>query len=372
MPCDYDQLPHAGIRELSPYVPGKSADMLARERGFTHITKLASNENPLGCSPLATLALADLSGRNIATYPMSVNHPLRQKLAEKLSVDRDMLTLGNGSDSLFCLLLTCFALHNDKHILTHDYAFSSYAIQAKTLGIPVVSTGVKSNWEVDIDAMIDACHEKTAMIFISNPNNPTGLPVCQSDIKRLLDCIPETTLLVLDEAYYEYTHHSDKTYSIELLKTHPNLVITRTFSKAYGLAGLRLGYAIANAKITALLYRIQLPFVVNIAALTAASAALDDDEFITKTVQLNEHGIKQVQQGLTGLGLTHLPTEGNFIMFNCKNDGMHIYQGLQDYGIIVRPLHAYGLNHYIRVTIGTRHQNQHFLEHLSKELHHEK
>ena len=374
MPCDYYQLPHAGIRDLIPYVPGKSSDELARERGLTHIIKLASNENPLGCSPLVTNALANLSPHKIAAYPMSINHPLRQKLAARSGVDTDMLTLGNGSDSLFCLLLTCFALHNNKHILTHEYAFSSYAIQAKTLGIPVVTTGVKSDFSVDVDALINACNKDTALIFLANPNNPTGLLLDHTEIKRLLEHIPETTLFVLDEAYFEYTSRFDLLSTtpnscwakaqptIELLRKHPNLVITRTFSKAYGLAGFRLGYAIASPQITALLYRIQLPFVVNIAALTAGFAALDDDDFIQKTVHVNNQGLKQMQQGLHALGFTQLPSAANFITFDCNKDSLTIYQELQHHGIIVRPLHPYGLKNYLRVTIGTEEQNQFFLD----------
>ncbi len=372
MPCDYAQLPHAGIRDLNPYVPGKSADELTRECGLTDVVKLASNENALGCSPYVAQALNHLTLGQIAAYPISAIHPLRQKLADKLGVTREMITLGNGSDSLFCSLLTCFALHNGKHILTHDYAFSSYAIQAKTLGIPVVSTGLHKNWEVDMDAMIKACNDNTALIFIANPNNPTGLLLGQSDIKRLLENIPETTIMVLDEAYYEYVDDPNKAYSVDLLKKHPNLVITRTFSKAYGLAGLRLGYAIANPQITALLYRIQLPFVVNIAAMTAATAAVDDAEFIQQTVELNQQGIIQMQQGLSSLNLTSLPTAGNFITFDCNTDSLPIYQGLQEYGIIVRPLHPYGLNQHLRVTIGTSDQNSRFLDKLATEIHHEK
>ncbi len=373
MPCDYDQLPHAGIRDLIPYVPGKSSDELARERGLTRIIKLASNENPLGCSPLVTQALTHLAPQKIAAYPMSVNHPLRQKLADSSGVDTEMITLGNGSDSLFCLLLTCFALHNNKHILTHQYAFSSYAIQAKTLGIPVVTTAVNSDFSVDVDALINACNEHTALIFLANPNNPTGLLIDHTEIKRLLEHIPETTLFVLDEAYFEYTCRfglsptpsscwAKAQPTIELLKKHPNLVITRTFSKAYGLAGLRLGYAIANPQITALLYRIQLPFVVNIAALTAGFAALDDEDFIQKTVQVNNQGLKHMQQGLHALGFTQLPSSANFITFDCNRDCLPIYQELQHHGIIVRPLHPYGLKNYLRVTIGTEEQNHFFLD----------
>lgn len=370
MPCDYDTLPHHGIRTLQPYVPGKSSDELAREKGLTDIIKLASNENSLGCSPCVVDALAHLTAHQIASYPMTINHPLRQKLSDKLCVDSSMVILGNGSDSLFGLLLTCFALHTDKHIMTHDYAFSSYAIQAKTLGIPVISTPTKANWDIDVDVMISQCTEKTALIFIANPNNPTGLLVPQSDIKRLLDNIPSSTLLILDEAYYEYLSITEKINSIDLLKKHTNLVITRTFSKAYGLAGLRLGYGIANSQITAMLYRIQLPFVVNIAAITAASAALDDEDFLKKTLQMNASGLQQIQNGLDELGLKHIPASGNFVTFNCGTDSMPIYLNLQNEGIILRPLHPYGLNNYFRVTIGTHKQNTRFIEMLSKHLPH--
>ena len=362
MHCDYEQLPHKGIRSLKPYIPGKSADELASERGLTDILKLASNENPLGCSPLALKALSTLSAKTIATYPMSLHHPLRQKLASLLNVETPMITIGNGTDAIFCLLLTCFALHTDKHILTHDYAFSSYGIQAKTLGIPVVSTGVKRNWEIDIDAMIAAVTPQTALIFIANPNNPTGLLVKQADIKRLLQSIPSSTILVLDEAYYEYVDEADKAYGLELLKSYPNLVITRTFSKAYGLAGLRIGYAIAHPAITSLLYRIQLPFVVNIAAMTAAFAALDDLGFLEQSTHMTKLGLKQLQEGLTALNINYLPSAGNFITFDCNIDSMPIYEGLQEYGIIVRPLHPYGLNQFLRVTVGTKEQNIRFLD----------
>ena len=361
MPCNYEALPHVGIRTLKPYIPGKSADVLAKEKGLVNIIKLASNENPLGCSPRVTAALSQITAHQIATYPMSVNHPLRERLAKKLNVEESMVTLGHGSDSLFCLLLTCFALGTGRHILTHDYAFSSYAIQAKTLGIPVVSTRVDADWAVDIDAMIAACNEETALIFMANPNNPTGLPVSDINIKRLLNAIPITTLLVLDEAYYEFGQST----SLALLDEHPNLVITRTFSKAYGLAGLRLGYAIANRQITALLYRIQLPFVVNVTAMVAATAALNDDDFIQQTLASTQAGLKQMQEGFNTLGLKHKPSVANFITVDCGIDSMPIYHALQEHGIIVRPLHPYGLNNYLRVTIGTENQIDRFLEALS-------
>lgn len=369
MPCDYHLLPHAGIQSLSPYIPGKSAEQVASEQGLTDIIKLASNENPLGCSPFVTKALSALTSKQICTYPISANDPLRAKLAEKLAVDVEMLTLTNGSDALFPLLLICFALYNDKHVLTHKHAFMAYGIQAKTLGIPVTITPLLPNWEVDIDAMIAACTEKTALIFIANPNNPTGLLVRQSEIIRLLQNIPATTILVLDEAYYEYIAEDDKPTTIPLLTHYPNLVITRTFSKAYGLAGLRLGYAITNPDIAAIMQRVLLPFTVNEAVLRAGSAALDDDEFIQQSVSNNVKGLRQMQQGLDRLKFAYLPTACNFITFDYKEDTIPIYQALQQHGIIVRPLHPYGLNNYLRVTIGTPEQNTRFLDTLEELLH---
>ncbi len=371
MSCDYHLLPHPGIQSLSPYIPGKSAEDVAKEQGLTNIIKLASNENPLGCSQLVAEALATLSGKQIATYPISAGHPLLRNLAKTLAIDAEMITLGNGSDALIPLLQTCFALHCDKHVLTHQYAFISYGIHAKTLGIPVITTPLLPDWQVDIDAMIAACNEKTALIFLATPNNPTGLLVKQAEIERLLHNIPETTLLVVDEAYYEYVNNAEKLNTISLLSLYPNLVITRTFSKAYGLAGLRLGYAITSTHITSILRRVLPPFTVNGIALLAANAALDDTEFIAHSVRSNMLGLKQLQQGLSQLRLGYLPSAGNFITIDCNKDSTSLYQTLQQHGIIVRPLHPYDLKNYLRVTIGTEQQNSLFLNKL-KELHHEK
>jgi len=369
MPCDYHLLPHEGIRSLKPYIPGKSVHALAEEQGLTDIIKLASNENPWGCSPLVTQALANISNHQIATYVTGAHHPFRKKLAQKLNIDADRLTLGNGSDALIPLLQTAFALHCDKHVLTHEYAFIAYGIYAKTLGIPVIATPTLPNWCVDIEAMIAACNEKTALIFIANPNNPTGIPVSKENIKRLLDHIPETTLLVIDEAYYEFGN--DTPSAMEYLPHYPNLVIMRTFSKAYGLAGLRLGYAISSLPVSTILNRALPPFTVNDAALVAASAAMDDEHFLKHTIENNKEGLKQLQQGLHAQGITSLPTTANFITFDCKRDATSLYEALQQHGIIVRPLHPYGLGNFLRVTIGTPHQNLRFLDTL-KELYHEK
>lgn len=365
MPCDYDSLPHLGIQTLSPYVPGKSIEALAKEKNLTDIIKLASNENPLGCSPNVIKALQSISTTSIATYPTVLHHPLHQQLARWLNIDKSMLTLSNGSDALFSLILTCFALHCNKHVLIHDLAFIAFNIQSNTLGIPVIHTPLKPDWSVDLDALITQCNQKTAIIFIANPNNPTGSLLSYLEIQFLLDHIPESTILVLDEAYYEFQTEPEYRDSIPLLETYPNLVITRTFSKAYGLAGLRLGYAIANPAITSILHRAMLPFTVNIAALTGGLAALEDQNFVQNSIQVVEQGKKQLKQGLLQLQISHLPLHGNFITMHCGGDASALYQALQQYGIIVRPLHPYGLNQYLRVSIGTKQQNCRFLDALS-------
>ena len=204
MPCDFHTLPHAGIRGLHPYVPGKATDAVVSEHKITDVMKLASNENPRGCSPCVPKALSTLTPHRLATYTITQDHPLRKHLAKHVQLDQKALFLSNGSDFIFHMLLECFALHTNKHILTHDYAFISYEVQAHTLGIPIRKVALDNGWHVDIDNFIQACSQNTALIFIANPNNPTGLYINLSEIKRLLDNIPASTLLVLDEAYYEY------------------------------------------------------------------------------------------------------------------------------------------------------------------------
>lgn len=365
MAVNFQELPHPGVRSLIPYKPGKSIEELAREKDIGNIIKLASNENPLGCSPLALSALRTMSAHTIATYPSPINHPLMPKLAQKLQVETNQLFVSNGSDFIYTLLLNSFALHHQKHMLTHDYAFSTYAIQAHTLNIPVHSVPIDSNWQVNIPRLIDACTEQTSIIFIANPNNPTGMLISQTEIKLLLDSIPKSTLLVLDEAYYEFAISQYDDHTLEWLAQYPNLVITRTFSKIYGLAGLRLGYALAHPSIVDIMQRVQLPFTVNQAALTAAHAALDDHDFINLSLQTNTEGMLQMKEGLNRLDINYLPSACNFLTFDCQEDSMFLYNYLLDKGIIVRPLHPYKMNNYIRVTIGTKEQNIRFLEALN-------
>lgn len=365
MNYNFKQLTHSGIQSLKPYVPGKSLTDLAKTLGSQEIIKLASNENVLGCSPQALAAVHNLNQEDSSIYPTSMSHPMRSELAKHLGIDADMLTISNGSDLLIGLLITCFALQSDKHILTHDYAFVSYAIQAKVYGVPVVSTPT-NNWEVDIDAMIDACNKKTAIIFLANPNNPTGTLIKHQEIKRLVESIPQQTILVVDEAYYDYAKDAYEGSSIDLLKNHPNLVVMRTFSKAYGLAGYRIGYIASCPEISSLVYSIQLPFSVNIAAMSAASAALKDQAFIQRTIDMNYQGLHQLKEGLNKLGINYIPSHANFITINCDKDASIIANELEKSGIIVRPLAPCGMPCYLRITIGTQKQNAKVLESLAQ------
>lgn len=357
--------PHQGIQTLTPYQPGKSIEAVQKETGLSDIIKLASNENPLGCSPMALQALRELPASVYATYPSSLNHPLVTALAEKLAIEETQLFFSNGSDFIFGLLMICFALHQNKHILTHDAAFSTYIIQAQTLNIPFRSVPINSDWSVNTRHLIEACNEHTALLFIANPNNPTGGLIRHEEIEYLLQHIPEQTLLVLDEAYYEYARSQQSKESLSLLADYPNLIITRTFSKIYGLAGLRLGYAIAHPEIVRILQRVQLPFTVNQATMQAALAAIEDSSFIKQTLNLTEEGMRQMQKGFHQLGYQYLPSAGNFLTFNCQEDGLTLFHYLLKRGIIIRPLHPYAMPEYLRVTIGTSEQNERFLQALA-------
>lgn len=361
---DYQALSHQGIRTLKPYIPGKSCEALAKEKKLKEIVKLASNENPLGCSEKVKDALAHMSIGQLSSYPDPHNHLLHQKLCDSLGIERSMLILENGSDALFTLALFAFALHTGKKALIHQHAFMGYRIQAQVLGVPVVCAPVYPDWRVDIAALIEASQDDIGILFLANPNNPTGLILGYAEIEKILQGIPASTILVLDEAYYEYANLGN-TNSVDLLKTYSNLIVTRTFSKAYGLAGLRLGYGIAHPSIINILSKIHLPFTVNQAALEAGCAALEDKNFIQETRMSNQLGMNELEKGFHKLRLNFLPSRGNFICFDCQEDALKIYNRLLDYGIIVRPLDTYALPNHLRVTVGKPIQNYEFLDKLA-------
>lgn len=352
-------LPHPDIQTLKPYVPGISIEEIRSTYQLENIIKLASNENPLGCSPNVLKALNAIDIHKISLYPAPKHHRIYMDLSEFLHIDQHNILVSNGSDPIFGLLLNCFALHQNKHLLTHEYAFSTYAIQAKTLGIHVKLSKVLENWVINIDNLIKNCSLDTGLIIIANPNNPTGTLISYEDILYILKKIPPSTLLVIDEAYFEYAQFkvSNPKNIINLLNPYPNLVITRTFSKAYGLASLRAGYVLAHKNIIEWLNRIQLPFSVNLFAMEAASAALSDQAFIKQTLHLQKEGHQKLTNDLNKLNLRVMPSFGNFICVDFGERAQEIALSLQQQGIIIRSLIPYNLNHYLRITIGTPEQN---------------
>lgn len=362
--CDFKQLAHKGIQTLSPYVPGTSINEVIKDYGITDIIKLASNENPYGCSSKVIDAIKASTQENIAHYPSTYHHPLKTALAAMHGLTADSVMLSNGSDLFYTLLIMSFAVNSTKHILTHDYAFLTYSIQAKALGVPIVQVPLKINWEIDVDALINASKPDTALLFLANPSNPTGGYLNMDAIEHLLKHIPPTCICVLDQAYHEFVSHLEADKCLSLLKRFPNLFITRTFSKAYGLAGLRLGYALAHPNLIAVLQKIILPFSVSQIAMTAGLAALSDTDFVKNCVNANTNERARVREALENLNLTCLPANANFITIDTQSNSLKLYEALLKQGVIVRPLHAYGLANYLRISIGTSAENTKMLKAL--------
>lgn len=364
MPTDFKTLARPGVQNLAPYVPGKPVEELQRELGLSRIVKLASNENPLGASPAVAQALQNL-WPDVSRYPDGNGYALKQRLAQKLPVEPATITLGNGSNDVLELLARAFVDTGDEVIFS-QHAFAVYPIVTQAVGgTPVVVPAVE--YGHDLEAMAAAVTDRTRLMFIANPNNPTGTWSGRDAIERLLAQVPERVIVVLDEAYFEYVAASDYPDGLSLMAQHPNLVVTRTFSKIYGLASLRVGYGIANESITDVLNRVRQPFNVNAYAQAAAVAALGDDNFVRKSVELNNAGLATVAAGLQELNLTVIPSVGNFITFLVP-DAAGVYSALLQKGVIVRPVAGYDIPDGLRVSIGTKNENQTFLAALKAVL----
>jgi len=351
------------VTKLQPYVPGKPIEELERELGISNIVKLASNENPLGPSPDVLMAIAKAS-KEITRYPDGNGFILKMALAEKSKLSTEQITLGNGSNDVLELIARAF-VSADEEVLFSQHAFAVYPLVTQAIGAKAVIAPAR-NYGHDLQAMSTLISEKTKLIFIANPNNPTGTFIDADELKAFIQQVPEKTLIVLDEAYVEYGDGGFN--SIDWLGQCPNLIITRTFSKAYGLAGLRVGYALSHSEIADILNRIRQPFNVNSLALSAATAALNDDAYITKTKQMNDHGMAQLKDGLDVLGLSYIPSKGNFITVDVGRNGDDVFSKLLHQGVIVRPVTNYGLPKHIRVSIGLESENQRFLDALRKIL----
>jgi len=363
--CDYIALATEGVKGLHPYQPGKPVEELERELGLTGIVKLASNENPLGISSLAAAAIQ--KQLEVATlYPDGAGFVLKQALAKKFGVEISAITLGNGSNDVLDLIARAYA-GPESEVIYSQYAFAVYALSTQSVNAKAVVVPAK-DWGHDLDGMFESITDQTSLIFIANPNNPTGTYLEASKVKQFLARVPENIIVVLDEAYCEYIEASNYPDGIALVQEHPNLVVTRTFSKAWGLASLRVGYSISNPDVANILNRVRQPFNVNSFALAAAAAVLADGEYLEKGKKINKEGLVQVGEGLTALGLSYIPSVGNFICFDVIEDGAKVYQALLQEGVIVRPLANYGMPHHLRVSIGLKSDNQQFLDALASVL----
>ncbi|HEX5125368.1 MAG TPA: histidinol-phosphate transaminase [Rhodocyclaceae bacterium] len=354
------------VRAISPYIPGKPISELAREMGLDEamIVKLASNENPLGMSPKARLAVETVMA-DLARYPDGSGFSLKRALAAKLGVAADTLVLGNGSNDLLDLAARAFLSVGTSSVFA-QHAFAVYPIATQTVGARGIETPAK-NFGHDLDAMLKGIATDTRVVFIANPNNPTGTFLPGAAIESFLQRCPSDVIVVLDEAYNEYLAPEQRYDSIAWLKRFPNLLITRTFSKIYGLAGLRIGYGVAHPDVADLLNRVRAPFNANSIALAAAEAALNDEAFLSNSYAVNRAGMQQLEKGLHALGLETIASSGNFITVKV-GDAVGINQRLLRRGVIVRPIGGYGMPQWLRVSIGLENENARFLEALAAAL----
>jgi histidinol-phosphate aminotransferase len=354
------------IRAIAPYVPGKPTSELARELGLEEsgIVKLASNENPLGVSPKAALAIrAVLDG--LARYPDGNGFELKQALSRRFGVEPENIVLGNGSNDVLELAARSFLTPGLSAVYS-QHAFAVYPLAVQAMGAKGIEVQA-SNFGHDLPAMARAVRPDTRLMFIANPNNPTGTFIDGATLEAFIAQVPQEVLVVLDEAYNEYLEPQFRYDGISWLKKYPNLVITRTFSKVYGLAGLRVGYALAAPGVADLMNRVRQPFNVNSLSLAAATAALDDEAFVRDSHDLNRRGMRQIVAGLQQLSLQYIPSYGNFITFKVPGAAA-VFQKLLKAGVIVRPIGNYGMPDHLRVSIGLESENARFLEVLQQAL----
>ncbi len=363
---NYADLAPEYIRAIAPYQPGKPISELERELGITGIVKLASNENPLGASPAAVAAM-QAAIKHIALYPDGNGFDLKDALVKRYAVAHANVTLGNGSNDLLELAARAFLAPGDK-VVYAAHAFAVYALATQAVGATGITVPATQGYGHDLPAMLNAAKEnKAKMVFIANPNNPTGTLLSADELLAFMRGLPAEILVVLDEAYNEYLP-ADKRYdSVSWLKEFPNLIISRTFSKAYGLAGLRVGYALAHEQVTDMMNRVRQPFNVNAVAQAAAVAALRDVSFVKQTFELNQRGMIQITEGLTKLGLEYIPSFGNFVAFRIGG-ATAMYRRLLELGVIVRPIANYDMPDWLRVSIGLESENAKFLTALKQAI----
>ncbi|MCM8781695.1 MAG: histidinol-phosphate transaminase [Candidatus Omnitrophica bacterium] len=352
------------ISNIKPYEPGKPIAEVQRELGLKEVIKMASNENPLGPSPYAKAAIRNgLSETN--RYPDSQGFYLKRKLAKTLGLASSNVVLGNGSDELIDIIIKTF-VEEDEKIITADGTFLEYEIISQVNGRRINKVPLR-DFRYDLKAIGKRIDRKTKLIFVANPNNPTGTYVTKEEIEGFIRLLPKDVLLVLDEAYDTFIDVKDFPNGLKYIK-NKNVIVLKTFSKAYGLAGLRIGYAIAKPEFVSSMEKVRQPFNVNLLAQKAAIAALDDTDFLRQTRKTVLKGKRYLYKHLTRLGLSYIPSVANFILVDMRRDGVGVFREMLKYGVIVRDMKQYGLKNFIRVTIGTEKENKKFIQALQKSL----
>lgn len=355
------------VRAIAPYVPGKPISETARELGLDEkaILKMASNESPIGASPRALAAIRGALDE-LHYYPDGSGYELKGALSGKLGVKPENLVLGNGSNDVLELVARAFLTRDDAAVHS-QHAFIVYPLAIQAAGARAIEVPAR-DYGTDLEAMARAVTSDTKIVFLANPNNPTGTFDAWEDIRRLVERIPPRVLVVIDEAYGEYLPDALRSPTPRWIARFPNLVVSRTLSKAYGLAGLRVGYAVAHPDVAELMNRVRQPFNVNSVALAAAVAALDDMEFVARSYAENLQGLKRLEEGARALGLDYIPSHANFLTIRVGKAG-EVYKRLLRRGVIVRPVGGgYGLPEHLRVTVGTAEENERFLNALAASL----
>lgn len=355
------ELARPSIFQIKPYVPGKPIEEVQRELGLADVIKLASNENPLGPAPAAIEALKE-HAPGVSLYPDGACFALKKALAAHLGIDPDYLIIGNGSDEILKLLAEAFLSPQDEVIISSttfgEYAYASHLMGARIVTVPT------HEYTYDLEAMAGAVTQKTKIIFVCNPNNPTGTYVNGNAVEKFMRRIPEDVIVVFDEAYYEYVEAEDFPATLRYVKEGRNVLVLRTFSKIYGLAGLRVGYGVGRPELVDLISRVREPFNVNLLAQKAAFAALGDAEHVLRSRETNHAGKQFLSQRLADMGFNPLPSQANFLFVDVRTDAQQLFKAMLKQGVIVRSGEIFGEPAFIRVTIGARPQNERFIQAL--------
>ncbi|MDD5428260.1 MAG: histidinol-phosphate transaminase [Candidatus Omnitrophica bacterium] len=356
------------ILKVKKYVPGKPVEEVERELGLKNVVKLASNENCFGPSPLAVAAIRKAL-RGINRYPDSSSFYLKKKLAASLGLAEDGLVFGNGSDEIICMAIKAFVSDGDEVVIAKP-TFLIYEIASSLQNADIKIVPMTQDFKYDLKEMKKAITPRTKMVFIANPDNPTGTYVTKKELDEFLQGLPEKLIIFLDEAYFEFASYSFKDYpnGMDYLASRPGMILARTFSKVYGLAGLRIGYAIANPEAISYMERVREPFNINILAQVGALAALDDKAFLKKTLAHVETEREYLYSAFRKMGLEYVRSATNFMIVNVGRDCKEVFSALLKEGFIVRDMKAWGLDTFIRVTVGTKPENRRFITALKKVL----